>query len=75
MHAPAPTEDSLDTNATHDTSFLNREDVPVPDVKEEVHFRIEHELNNNEEVQYWESDAESDQEETCQLESAAKSYT
>jgi uncharacterized C2H2 Zn-finger protein len=68
--APPSTEDFLDTTATHDTSLLKREDVPVPGVKEEVHFIIEDE-DNNEEVQYWDSDAESDEEETCPLESAA----
>jgi hypothetical protein len=66
--APPSTEDFLDTTATHNDNalLLNHEDVPVPGVKQEVHFIVEDE-DNNEDVQYWESDAESDEEETCPL--------
>jgi hypothetical protein len=72
--APPSTEDFLDTTATHNDNalLLNHEDVPVPGVKQEVHFIVEDE-DNNEDVQYWESDAESDEEETCPLESAEES--
>jgi hypothetical protein len=72
VNSPAPAEDILDATATHETSLLNREDVPVvPVVKEEVDF-IEEDEDSSEELKNRDPDAESDEEDTWHLESTAE---